>query len=60
MEVVGDVIKSVDVVDVNSERTVYILGQLDLNYFLTFKNSIPSWLVWSGLGRCTVPIVLAK
>ena len=45
MEVVGDVIKSVGVADVNSERTVYILGQLDLNFFFTFKNSIPSKLV---------------
>ena len=37
MEVVGDVIKSVDVVDVNSERSVYILGQLDLAIFYFFK-----------------------
>ena len=59
MEVVGDVIKSVDVVDVNSERTVYILGQLDHSYFSLYKIQFLAGLVWAEI-ECTVHVTLPK
>ena len=32
-------------------KAQYVLGQKDLSYYLAFINLIPSWLIYSVLGR---------